>query len=142
MKKKNLSLFPLVVLFALIVATPAFSATPPSSHQWTFTLPTDAPYEICTIEFFADGRNAGSGQLQVSRGSSVHWSSVKPLSYVIGWCGAAGYALTPRTCSGTDSTNGSTLSAAACETNVTLKICPKNANANPYNSLSYGFCPE
>jgi len=82
--------------------------------------------------FHADKNNQNSGRLNVTRGGAqVSWQSLKPLSYVIGWCGAAGYALQPRTCAGVDSPNGNVNTNVACDTNVSLKVCPKKTNAKP-----------
>lgn len=131
----------LVALAIQFLALPAFCFTPPLKHEWRVSLPSNMPYDICTVVFYADNGNVKSGQMTVSRGNNVRWSSVKPLSNVIGWCGAAGYALQPRTCTGIDSANGN-VSHASCGYDISVKVCPKKANANQYNSLSYGFCQD
>ena len=146
MKKKNWMLFTLFILSCLFLAMPAFSnATTfaPPTYTWKFILPSDALYDYCTVVFHADGNNLKSNEIRVNKGASGTWSSVKPLSYIIGWCGAPGYALVPRSCSGTDSKGGTgSIVGAKCAASVTVKVCPKAAYPNPYNSLSFGFCTE
>lgn len=144
MKKTRLTLLLAAVTAVLSLsasATVHASAIPNiPPFTWTFSLPADAPYTNCTITFYASGY-AQKSEKTVTKGSSISWSSPKPLSMIFGYCNGA-YYLNGQYCDGKDVKSGDDYTKHACSKDVRVKFCPKTANPNPYNSAQYGFCPN
>jgi len=144
MKRNVLILRTLLALSCLCLALPALSGAA-THNTWRFILPSDAPYDSCTVVFRVKTDSTSDDYQKaftVAKGNSASWESAKPLSYVFGWCGDGAWRMLPRTCSGTDTNNGSTLTSASCNGNVTVRFCAKRPNPNPTYSLDYGFCSE
>ena len=127
-------------VFSLTMLTTTAHAGIIPPYKWTFSLPSDAPYNNCTITFYADGYAISSEKRTVNKGSSTSWSSPKPLSMIFGYCHGA-YFLLGQYCDGVNVSNGNTASHA-CKYDVSVKFCPKVPNPDPYSSAQYGFCPN
>lgn len=144
---KSASIAAAALLLSLIATTPdraeAFQIVLPDIYQWKVMMPSDIPFESCTITMHAGGHYK---TVELHRGQTYTWISPKntPLTDVSAWRVDAyrnRIYLVGRTCTGTDYENG--YNQVECKHSVNVKICAKPAfPADPIFGAKYGFCPD